>query len=86
MPDTANESDPSASDKQVGIVLRIGDPADVEGGRRAINFADAVSVIRAGLGDDGEGAWTPDAFSRRRDAEVACLAQWADEKWAVVAR
>ena len=81
MPDTANESDFSTSDKQVGIVLRIDDSADVEGGRRAVDFADAVPDIRGGLGDDGEGAWTPDAFGRRRDAEVARLA-----KWAVVAR
>ena len=80
MPDTANESDFIASGKQVGIVLRVGDPADVAGGRRAINFADAIAVIRGGLGDDGEGAWTPDAFGRRRDVEVACLAQWADER------
>ena len=56
-----------------------GDSADVQGRRRAVDFADAAAVVEGSLGDDAEGSWTRDAFDRRRDAEVACLARWADE-------
>ena len=77
MPDTTHDSDPGADGPQAGGVVRAGDPADVEGGGRALDFADAAAVICQSLGDDVDGAWTPDVFGRGRDAEIACLAQLA---------
>jgi hypothetical protein len=56
----------------------VGDSADVEGGRRACDFADAEEVIEGSLGDEGTDAWTSVGFTQRRDAEVQVLKDWAD--------
>lgn len=54
------------------------DPADVEGGGRALDFANAEAVVSGSLGDEGTDAWTPVGFARRRDLEIGILSAWAD--------
>ena len=63
---------------QGGEARRAGDPADVEGRRRAVDFADAEAVVSGSLGDEGTDAWTPVGFARRRDREVGIMSAWAD--------
>jgi hypothetical protein len=55
------------------------DPADVERGGRAVDFADAEAVVSGSLGDEGTDAWTPVEFSRRRDLEIGVLTKWVEE-------
>ena len=59
--------------------VRAGHPADVEGGGRALDFANAAAVLERSLGDEGTDAWTPVAFGRRRDVETSVLFSWAEE-------
>ena len=80
MPDTARVSDPGADGPQSGGLVRAGDPADVEGGGRAVDFADAAAVIAGSLGDEGADAWTSVAFGRRRDLEIIFLSVWAEQR------
>lgn len=48
-------------------------------GGRGRDFLDAEAIARSGASIDGENAWSPDAFGRQRDREIANLDAWATE-------
>lgn len=77
------ESDSEAGSKAAsfrgeGFEASSRDPFDVQGGRRAIDFADAEAFLSRGSADDGEDAWSSNAFGQKRDTQIAALSQWAD--------